>query len=73
MLNASTPGTIANHYTLGRPCPADFNADAAVNSQDFFDFLNALFAGNSLADVNRDGFINSQDFFDFLTAFYGAC
>jgi uncharacterized membrane protein len=28
---------------LGDACPADFNADHAVNSQDFFDFLTAFF------------------------------
>ncbi len=52
-------------------CPADFNCDGAVNSQDFFDFLSAFFAGN--ADFNHDGATNSQDFFDFLAAFFAGC
>ncbi len=26
-------------------CGADFNSDGSVNSQDFFDFLSAFFAG----------------------------
>jgi hypothetical protein len=52
-------------------CPADFNADAQLNSQDFFDFLAAFFAGE--ADFNADGMTNSQDFFDFLTAFFNGC
>ncbi len=39
---------------LGRPCPADFNGDGPVNSQDFFDFLTAFFAADPLADFNGD-------------------
>jgi hypothetical protein len=27
------------------PCPADFNHDGTVNSQDYFDFLTAFFNG----------------------------
>jgi hypothetical protein len=53
-------------------CAADFNADGAANSQDFFDFLTAFFAAGPDADFNYDGVVNSQDFFDFLTAFF-AC
>jgi hypothetical protein len=52
-------------------CPADFNGDGTVTSQDFFDFLQAFFASN--ADFNRDGVTNSQDFFDFLAAFFEIC
>jgi hypothetical protein len=54
-------------------CAADFNNDGVVNSQDFFDFLSAFFAGTPSADFNGDGTINSQDFFDFLTAFFAGC
>ena len=56
---------------LGDACRADFNADAVVNSQDFFDFLFAFFAGD--ADFNIDGATDTQDFFDFLTAFFEGC
>lgn len=52
---------------------ADFNHDGRIDSQDFYDFLNAFFNGSERADVNRDGELNSQDFFDFLTAFFTGC
>ncbi len=52
-------------------CPADFNGDGFVTSQDFFDFLSAFFAGN--ADFNGDSVTNSQDFFDFIGAFFTPC
>lgn len=55
------------------PCPADFNADGAANSQDLFDFLGAFFAAAPAADFNTDLAIDSQDFFDFLVAFFGGC
>ncbi len=52
-------------------CPADFDENGIVNSQDFFDFVAAFFAGD--ADFNNDGSTNSQDFFDFITAFFTPC
>jgi hypothetical protein len=54
-------------------CRADFNNDAVVNSQDFFDFLNAFFMNDPASDFNHDDAINSQDFFDFLNAFFAGC
>jgi hypothetical protein len=58
---------------IAEDCPADFNADRVVTSQDFFDFLAAFFNNYPAADINADGTVTSQDFFDFLTAFFGGC
>ncbi|MBC7772493.1 MAG: hypothetical protein H7210_08375 [Pyrinomonadaceae bacterium] len=58
-------------FSCGGPCPCNWNQDAFLNSQDFFDFLSAFFANN--ADYNTDGFTNSQDFFDFLSCFFTGC
>ena len=65
--------TESGGFWTGIPCAADFNADGVVNSQDFFDFLAAFFAGEPAADFNADALINSQDFFDFLGTFFAGC
>lgn len=59
-------------------CPADWNADGAVTSVDFVDFVEAfLCSGNDQscpsADFNMDGVTNSNDFFAFVVAFFNGC
>jgi len=60
-----------DNVSIGPPpaaCACDWNNDAVLNSQDFFDFLVSFFSND--ADFNNDTFTNSQDFFDFLTCFF---
>lgn len=64
-------GTVMTSEATLTVCPANFNCDGFVNSQDFYDFLSPFFDGD--ADFNRDGITNSQDFFDFLAAFFIGC
>jgi hypothetical protein len=54
-------------------CPADFNRDALVNSQDFFDYLTAFFTLDPRADFDASGAVDSADFFAFLGAWMGGC
>jgi hypothetical protein len=68
-----TQGWTATIGTPAPPCPADFDHSGAVNSADFFAFLNAFFANASSADINHSGLVDSQDFFDFLAAFFAGC
>jgi hypothetical protein len=71
---ATGSGILTLACTPAPMCPCDWNHSGVVNSQDFFDFLAAFFAGN--ADYNSDASTNSQDFFDFLACFFerpGAC
>jgi hypothetical protein len=66
-------GTATSAAASVEVCLADFNCSGTVNSQDFFDFLNAFFANDPAADFNADGVISSQDFYEFLTAFFAGC
>jgi hypothetical protein len=62
-------GALAFTLDFGLPaCPCDWNADGAMESADFFVFLERFFAGD--ADFNIDGVTDSQDFFDFLSCFF---
>jgi hypothetical protein len=59
--------------TVSDCCPADFNGDTTVNSQDFTAFLNAFVTGDPSADFDGDGMVNSKDFMAFLNAFVAGC
>lgn len=59
-------------YFDGRiSCPANWNGDSQLTSQDFFDFTGDFFGGN--ADYNDDAVTTSQDFFDFIGDFLAGC
>ncbi|MBC7771932.1 MAG: hypothetical protein H7210_05515 [Pyrinomonadaceae bacterium] len=62
---------VRNFVCVGTACPADWNDDNVVNSQDFFEFLTSFFTGS--ADFNNSGLTDSQDFFDFVAAFFTPC
>lgn len=54
-------------------CIADYDCSGAVNSQDFFNYLAAFFAGVPRADLDHDGNVTSADFFLFLQKFFSGC
>lgn len=62
-----------DHLQYGAFCPADFTRDGAIDSDDFFEFLNAFFAGDPRADVDGDGTVDSDDYFDFINLFFSPC
>jgi hypothetical protein len=70
------PGTPSDMSTgaieiPGNPptCPCEFNHDGALNSSDFFDYLNAFFALDPAADFDGNGSVTSDDFFGFVNCF----
>jgi hypothetical protein len=54
-------------------CPADFNDDGRIDTQDVLAFLNAWNAGMPGADFNGDGRIDTQDVLAFLNAWTRGC
>ena len=54
-------------------CPADFNADNAVDFFDYLDFVQAFATSGPGADFNSDGVVDFFDYLDFVAAFAEGC
>jgi len=76
-IDGNSAGLKLGHYVgqnfLLERCASDQNNDGAVNSADFFDFLDALLTENIEADFDRNGLVDSQDFFDYINAYFSGC
>lgn len=59
----------------GSPCPADYNTDGVLNTDDISDFVTDYFSvpPAARADFNSDGSINTDDLSDFITAYFSGC
>jgi 6-phosphogluconolactonase (cycloisomerase 2 family) len=70
-----TPGTRPEAMAVWKPegCPADFNGDGVVDTQDVLAFLNAWAAGDDSADFNGDGAVDTLDVLAFLNAWNAGC
>ncbi|MFG0285296.1 MAG: ASPIC/UnbV domain-containing protein, partial [Phycisphaerales bacterium JB039] len=54
-------------------CPADVNADGALDFFDFLEFLNLFARQDPRADVDQDGAFTALDFQTFQSDFVGGC
>jgi len=72
-LDDSGPTSISMRIHAIPKCPADFNGDGTVNTQDFITYLNAWANGDPLADWNDDGVIDTRDFIAYLSAWSAGC
>ena len=70
---ALSNATIANHYDIGHPCPADVNFDHVVDFFDYLDFVQMFSNQSSEADFNLDGVVDFFDYLDYLQAFASGC
>ncbi len=71
-LDSIVPGKFV---AISVPCPADFNQDGVLNSDDLSDFITGYFnqPPDARTDFNADGVINSDDLSDFITAYFNGC
>ena len=61
-------------YDLGcSPCPADFNGDWVLDSNDAQLFVSLFSDGDASADIYSDGELDFFDVSAFLTAFAAGC
>lgn len=54
-------------------CPADYNANGAIDVGDIFSFLSGWYAKRIEADANRDGIVTVTDIFVFLNLWLRGC
>jgi len=66
-------GSVTSRAARLDVCKADFNCDGAVDSLDFYAFMEALDARDPLADLNGDGVVDYRDYREFIHAFIGRC
>lgn len=70
---ALSNATIANHYDIGHPCPADVNFDHVVDFFDYLDFVQQFSMQAPEADFNFDEVVDFFDYLDYLQAFSSGC
>lgn len=71
--NSHILGTVAIDTLSVDFCPADFNHDNIINTQDVLVFLNAFTSNDPNADFNGDGTTDTQDVLAFLNAWTSGC
>ncbi len=71
--NSVINGTVAIDTLSIDFCPADFNHDNTINTQDVLAFLNAFTSNDPNADFNGDGTVDTQDVLAFLNAWTSGC
>ncbi|MFG0244351.1 MAG: GC-type dockerin domain-anchored protein [Phycisphaerales bacterium JB054] len=60
-------------YVCPADCPADFNGDGKVDTQDVLAFANAWSKRDHSADFNHDGVVNTRDMIAYLNAWVPGC
>ncbi|MEN0021185.1 MAG: GC-type dockerin domain-anchored protein [Planctomycetota bacterium] len=73
LLRDSTPDVGAFEYVAFLDCPADVNADARLDIDDFSAFVALFFATAAAADINRDSVFDIDDFSAFIDQFFAGC